>query len=159
MTAWPSRPSASIAPHSAASLAARTGSGVTLQVGEAERAQVVHPFLVRGESERSMAGEPVDDVLRQIGAAHVGDRRRVDHVARRAAQQTAQESQARFARPGAERGEPVGADVGGETAFAGMARAGVVDGDEGRARQAPPAAPPRPRRGKLSSLAVKSRTT
>ena len=105
-----------------------------------------------------MAGELVDDVLRQIGAAHVGDRRRVDHVAGRAAEQTAQESQARFPRPGAERGEPVGADVGGETALAGMARAGVVDGDEGRAGK------PRPQHrfvlgAEISSLAVKSRTT
>jgi len=85
-----------------------------------------------------MAGELVDDVPRQIGAAHVGQRCRVDDVARRAAQQTTQESQARFSRPGAECGEPVGADVGGETAFAGMARAGVVDGDEGRASKSRP---------------------
>ena len=128
------------------------------EIGDAERAQVLHPLLVRAERERSMAGELVDDVVRQISAAHVGDRRRVDHIAGRAAEQTSQESQARFARPGAERGEPVGADVGGETALAGMARAGVVDGDEGRAGKS------RPQHrfvlgAETSSLAVTSRTT
>jgi hypothetical protein len=106
--------------------------GRSPQVGKAERAQVIRPFLVRAEVPRSMTGEPVDDVLRQIGAAHIGDRGGIDHIARRAAEQSAQESQTRLARPGAERGEPVGADMGGETAFARMARPGVVDGDKGR---------------------------
>src|SRR5208337_974075 len=46
--------------------------------------------------------EQQDDVPRQIGAAHIGDRRRIDHIAPRPAEQTAQKGQARFARPGAE---------------------------------------------------------
>ena len=128
------------------------------EIGDAERAQVLNPWLARAERERSMAGELVDDFLRQISAAHIGDRRRIDHIARRPAEQTRKESQARFPRPGAERGEPIGADVGGETALAGMARAGVVDGDEGR-----PASPARKTASssarKSSSLAVISRTT
>ena len=99
----------------------------------------LHPLLMRAErAEGSMAGELVDDLLRQIGTAHIGDRRRVDHIARRTTEQTRKESQARFPGPGAERGEPVGADVGGETALAGVARAGVVDGDEGRAGKSRP---------------------
>ena len=105
-----------------------------------------------------MAGEVGDDILRQIGAAHVGDRRRVDDVAGRAAEQTTQESQARFPRPGAERGEPVGADVGGETAFAGMARAGVVTVTKG-ALLSPARSTASSSARKSSSLAVKSRTT
>ena len=107
------------------------------QVGDAERAQVAHPLLMQIEGERRMAGEVGDDILRQIGAAHVGDRRRVDDVAGRAAEQTPRKAKRDFP-AGAERGEPVGADVGGETAFAGMARAGVVHGDEGRAPQPRP---------------------
>ena len=103
------------------------------QIGEAERAQVAHPFLARAKDPRRMAGEPVDDRLGQIAGAHVGDRGRIDDVAGRPAQQAAQESQARLPRPGAERGEAVGADVGGEAGLAGVARAGVVDGDERRA--------------------------
>ncbi len=108
------------------------------EIGDAERAQVLHPLLVRGKHQPSMVGEPVDDLLRQISAAHVGDRRRVDHIAGRAAEQTSKESQARFPLAGAECGESIGADVGGETALAGMARAGVVDGDEGRAGKSRP---------------------
>ncbi len=30
---------------------------------------MIRPFLVRAKVPRSMAGEPVDDVLRQVGAA------------------------------------------------------------------------------------------
>jgi len=59
------------------------------QVGKAERAQMIRPFLVRAKVPRSMTGEPVDDVLRQIGAAHIGDRGGIDHIARRAAEQSA----------------------------------------------------------------------
>jgi len=90
-----------------------------------------------------MAGEPVDDVPRQIARAHVGEGGGVDDIARRPAEQTAQESQARFARPGAEGREPVGADVGGEAALASVARPGVVDGDERRADE------PRPQHGRV----------
>ena len=99
---------------------------------------MAHPFLVRLEDERGVAGELVDDVLRQIARAHIGDRGGVDHIGRRAAQKTAEEGQARLAGAGAERGEPVGADVGGEAALAGVARSGVVDGDEPRARKPRP---------------------
>src|ERR1700734_3990124 len=38
------------------------------EIGDAERAQVLHPLLVRAERQRSMAGELVDDVARQISA-------------------------------------------------------------------------------------------
>ena len=55
-----------------------------------------------------MAGGLVDGLLRQIGAAHVGDRRPVDEVAARRRARP-RKSQARFARPGAQRGEPIGA--------------------------------------------------
>jgi hypothetical protein len=57
---------------------------------------------------------------------------------RRPAEQTGQESQARFARPGAEGREPVGADVRRKAALAGVARPGVVDGDERRADEPGP---------------------
>jgi len=68
------------------------------EIGDAEGAQVAHPFLARAKDTRRMAGELVDDVLRQVGASHVGDRRPVDDVAGRAAEQTTQESQARLSR-------------------------------------------------------------
>ena len=57
-----------------------------------------------------MAGELVDDALRQIGAMHIGDRRRVDRVSRRPAEQTAEESQARLGpvRNAGNRSEPMG---------------------------------------------------
>ncbi len=112
--------------------------GRHLQVGQAEGTQVVHPILARAKDARSVAAEPVDDVLRQIARAHVGDRGGINHVGRRPAEQAAEESQARLAGPGAERGEAVGADVGGEAGLAGVAGAGVVDGDEGRAHEPRP---------------------
>jgi hypothetical protein len=71
MTAWLSRPAASIAPHSAASLVARTGSGVTLSSAmPSARRPSIH---CSGEekTKRSMAGELVDDVVRQIGVGHM----------------------------------------------------------------------------------------
>ncbi len=96
-----------MAPHNAASLARRTGSGVTRN-SVRPRAQVIHPFLMRAKDAQRLAAEPVDDVVRQIAGAHVGDRRGIDHIGRRPAQQAAEESQARLAGPGAERGEAVG---------------------------------------------------
>ncbi len=107
--AWPSRPSATIAPMKAASLVAAPDRA-SLRDRRVERAQVLHPLLVRAERQQSVAGEPVDDVLRQISAAHVGDRRRVDHITGHAAEQTTQESQARFSGPvrnAANRSEPM----------------------------------------------------
>ena len=77
----------------------------------------------------------------------------------RAAEQTTQESQARFPRPGAASRGPVGADVGGETAFAGMARAGVVHGLTKGALLSPARSTASTSARKSSSLAVKSRTT
>jgi hypothetical protein len=44
--------------------------------------------------------------------------------------------EARFARPGAEGGEPVGAELRRETGLAGVARAGVVDADVTRGAKA-----------------------
>ena len=105
------------------------------QFRQAERAQVIHPFLMRAKDAQRLAAEPIDDVVRQIAGAHVGDRRGIDHIARRPAQHAAEESQARLAGPGAERGEAVGADVSGEAGLAGVPGPGVVDGDEGRAPQ------------------------
>ncbi len=98
---------------------------------------MAHPFLIRAKVMHRVAVESVDHVPRQIASAHVGEGG-IDPVALRAAEQTAQERQARLARPGAEGGELVGADVGGEAALAGVARAGVVDGDERRADEPRP---------------------
>ena len=105
-----------------------------------------------------MAGEVGDDILRQIGAAHVGDRRRVDDVAGRAAEQTTQESQARFPRPGAERGEPVGADVVVKQLLPAW-RAPVSSTVTKGALLSPARSTASSSARKSSSLAVKSRTT
>jgi hypothetical protein len=67
-------------PCTAVSLAVRKESEVTLEIDEAERKLPIH-----AENKRSMAGELVDDVLRQVGRAHRGDRRPVDDVAGRIA--------------------------------------------------------------------------
>ncbi len=82
-----------------------------------------------------MAGELVDEGEAQIASPHGDERRLVDHVRGRAAQEIAQERQAGFARAGSKRGEGVGADLGRHAALALMAGAGVVDRDEGRATQ------------------------
>ena len=82
-----------------------------------------------------MARELVDEGEAQIASPHVDERRLVDHVRGRAAQEIAQERQAGFARAGSKHGEGVGADLGRHAALALMARAGVVDRDEGSAAQ------------------------
>ena len=71
MTGWLSRPSASIAPPAAASLVARTGSGVTLSsaMPSARRRSIHCPGDEK--TKRSMAGELVDDVARRIGVGHM----------------------------------------------------------------------------------------
>ena len=134
----PNKPSASIAPVSAASLVTRTGSGVTLRSAMPS----ARKWLIHCSCE-SKASDEWPASLSMMACGRSAPRMEAIAAAlmtQRAAppSRRTQESQARFARPGAERGEPVGADVGGETAFAGMARAGVVDGDEGRAPQPRP---------------------
>ena len=98
--------------------------------GHAEGCEVGRPLGLGGEFANVCALERVDDAVRQIGCAHVGFRRRVDRVARRSAEQIAQEREARLARPGAERGEPVRAELRRVAGLAGVARPGVVDADE-----------------------------
>src|SRR5271166_2472276 len=61
----------------------------------------------------------------------IGPRGLVDHVAR-PAQEVAQERQARLARSGAERREPIGAELRRVAGLAGVTRAGVVDADKAR---------------------------
>ena len=86
---------------------------------------------MRRKQPRRMARERVDQGEAQIASPHVDERRLVDHVRGRAAQEVAQKREARLARAGAKNGEAVGADVGGKAGLALVARAGVVDGDEG----------------------------
>jgi len=105
------------------------GIGGDPQFGRAERGEMGRPLGLGGEFADVCAGERVDDAVRQIGCAHVGGGRRVDGVARRSAQEIAQEGEARLARPGAEGGEPVGAELRRKAGLAGVARAGVVDAD------------------------------
>src|SRR5271166_1565379 len=141
MTAPPSRPSASIAPQSAASLATRTGSGVTLRsVRPSACKWPIHSACEPKACKAWPASLSMTSRGRLPARMYA---RGVDDIARRPAEQTAQESQARFARPGAEGREPVGADVGGEAALASVARPGVVDGDERRADE------PRPQHGRV----------
>jgi len=81
------------------------------------------------------ARQRLDDAVRQIGRAHVGDSRRIDRVARRSAQKIAQEGEARLARPRTESREPVGAELRRVAGLAGVARPGVVDADASRGAQ------------------------
>ena len=94
------------------------------------------PVGFTGEFEDFCASQRIDDAVRQIGRAHIGHRRRVDRIARRPAQKIAQEHEARFARSGAERREPVRAELRRVTGLAGVARPGVVDADAGRGAKA-----------------------
>ena len=112
------------------------GIGGDPQLGQAERARdaPVHSAS-QANSRTSALAERIDDAVRQIGRAHIGRRRRVDRVARRPAQEIAQEREARFARSGAERREPVGAELRRVAGLAGVARAGVVDADEAARRE------------------------
>jgi len=108
------------------------GIGNRPQFGQAERGQMGRPLGFGAEFEAVCADERLDDAVRQIGRAHVGFHRRVDRVAgpRRCAEQGAEERGAGFVRPGAERGEPVGAELRRGAALAGVARSGVVDADQ-----------------------------
>ena len=94
------------------------------------------PRVVGRKSQDVRAGERVDDALREVACAHVGERGGIDPVGGNAAHQIAQERKARFARAGAKHRKAVGADLRAEARLAGVARAGVVDRDEGRACQA-----------------------
>jgi hypothetical protein len=135
MTAFPSRSSTQSAPQGGFAGHA-DGIGGDPQFGQAERAHMRAPLGLAAEFEPVCAGERGDDAVGKIGRAHVGFRRRIDRVARRSAEQIAQEREARLARPGAEGGEPVGAELRGETGLAGVPRACVVDADEGRGAKA-----------------------
>ncbi len=96
---------------------------------------MARPVFVRRKKPRRMARERVDEAEAQIASPHVDERRLVDHVRGRAAQEIAQERQAGLARAGSKRGEAVGTDLGRHAALASMAGAGVVDRDEGSAAQ------------------------
>ena len=129
------------------------------QVGKAERAQVDPSILMRAKSRNGMAGEPVDDVLRQIGAVHIGDRGGVDHIAapRRRADRL---RKARRDLPGpvrnaANRSEPMWVVKQPLPAWRAPVSSTVMKGALGK---------PRPQHSfvlgaEVSSLAVKSRTT
>ncbi len=112
----------------------------------------------QANSRTSAPAERIDDAVRQIGRVHIGRRRRIDRVARRPAQEIAQEGEARFARSRAERGEPVGAELRRVAGLAGVARSGVVDADVSRGAKPGAEAASSSARNR-SSLAVKSRTT
>ena len=103
--------------------------GRDAQLGQAERGEMGRPLGLGAEFEDVCAQQRVDDAVGQIGGAHVGGRRRIDRVARRSAEQIAQEGKPRLARPGAEGGEPIGAELGRVAGSPGVARAGVVDAD------------------------------
>ena len=114
------------------------------EIGEAEGAQVVHPLLARRKDERGMADGLVDGLLRQIGAAHVGDRRPVDEVAarRRARPRKAKRDLPGPGRNAVNRSEPSGWRSR-------TCRRGAPRRRRRRrraSRQAPPAAPLRPQR-------------
>jgi len=47
------------------------------------------PVCLTGEFEDACAAQRIDDAVRQIGRAHIGYGRRIDRIARRAAQKIA----------------------------------------------------------------------
>ena len=147
MTAAASRSSAQSAPHSApfAGHAHGIRGDLAARPGRA-RAHAPTSRLHR-RIQDFCASQRIDDAVRQIGRAHIGNRRRVDRIARRPAQKIAQEHEARFARSGAERREPVRAELRRVTGLAGVARPGVVDADAGRGAKAGARTPLPPRRG------------
>src|SRR5271165_2923811 len=62
--------------------------GRDLQLGDAERPEMADPLVVGRKSQDVRAGERVDDALREVACAHVGERGGIDHVGGNAAHHT-----------------------------------------------------------------------
>ena len=65
------------------------GIGVDPQFGQAKRAQMRKPVGFASEFADVCAAQRIDDAVRQVGRAHIGHGRRIDRIARRAAQKIA----------------------------------------------------------------------
>jgi hypothetical protein len=111
------------------------GVGLNAHLIQPQRAKMRHPFRLTGEVVSFSALQRVDDAVRQIGRAHVGEGRRVDRITRRPAHEVAQERQPRLARPRAKRREARRTKLRGEASLARVPGARIVDGDVGRSAQ------------------------
>ncbi len=112
--------------------------GRDLQCADAEAVEMRLPGRLIGEPHLSMGGQPMDDGPCQGTPAHIVQRRVVDDIVGVSGTQQVEEVQPALARPRAEPGEVVIADLRAEPVLAGMARAGVVHRDPTRGLQAGP---------------------
>jgi hypothetical protein len=94
-----------------------------------------HPFGFSRKVELFCALQRVDGASSQIGRLHVGGGRRIDRIARRPAEQIAQERKPRLAWSRAKDGEALRTKLRGETRLACVPRPGIIDGDVGRSAQ------------------------
>src|SRR5580765_5995562 len=96
------------------------------------------PGSLIGEPRLLMGGQRTDDRPGKVSSAHIVQRRRVDDAVCEPGAQEIQEVQPALARAGAEPGEIIVADLGGEAVLASMACTSVIHRDPGRRPQARP---------------------
>ncbi len=96
------------------------------------------PDVLIGKLRPAMCGQLVDDRAGKCTPAHIIQRGFVDDIVGVSRAQQIEEVQPALARPGAEPGEVVVADLRAEGILAGMACTGIVDRDPGRGLQAGP---------------------